>query len=148
MENPQSIKIGQWALENAVYEKIRAALEQILVGKGWDVFEGLQNGECNVKMVYHGSSVTFHKLERLEPTQLPLEEKLSPQINDTKIEPAVVLEVPAEPGPATEAEKMSETTQVTVETDEPLPPSETETEEKPTKRKRPLKGHGTGDSET
>jgi hypothetical protein len=147
METTQ-IKIGQWALENAVYEKIKAALEEILVGKGWDVFDGLQNGECNVKIVYHGSSVTFHKLERLEPQQLDLEKKLAPKITDTQPSPSVGTEQPVEAEKVTEPRIVSDTTQITVETDEPLPPSETETEEKPTKRKRPFKGHSVGDDET
>lgn len=67
-------KIGVWAKENDLESKIKAALEQIVVGQGWDVFDGLQDrGECDIKLVYHGVNVSFHKLERLEPQELKLE---------------------------------------------------------------------------
>ena len=46
-------------LQNDIMNKLRAALENISIGQGYSAFDGLQNGECTVKIAYDGVNITL-----------------------------------------------------------------------------------------
>lgn len=48
-----------WCVKNAIGQKLRAAIENIEVGRGWDMFNGLETGETFVKVVYSGPVITI-----------------------------------------------------------------------------------------
>ncbi len=62
----------RFILENDIMNKMRAALEQIAVGQGFTVFEGLETGTCNIGILYDGTNISFHKLERLKPEEIKI----------------------------------------------------------------------------
>ncbi len=70
----------QFILENDIMNKMRAALEQIAVGQGFSVFEGLETGTCSIGIVYDGTNISFHKLERLKPEEIKIAEPLEPTV--------------------------------------------------------------------
>lgn len=49
-------------LQNDLGNKIRAALEQVIVGQGFSVFRGLENGMCIVKISYDGVNVSLENV--------------------------------------------------------------------------------------
>lgn len=76
----------RFILENDIMTKMRAALEDITVGQGYEVFEGLETGTCNVGIVYDGTNISFHKLERLKPEEINIEK---PTVQDEQVLPTV-----------------------------------------------------------
>lgn len=49
-------------LQNDLGTKIRAALEQVIVGQGFGVFKGLENGMCVVKISYDGVNIVLQNM--------------------------------------------------------------------------------------
>lgn len=95
----------QFILENDIMNKMRAALEQIAVGQGYTVFEGLETGTCNVGIVYDGNNISFHKLERLKPEEISIPDKVSEPVATTAAEESQPLPGVPEPTPETEKTK-------------------------------------------
>ena len=70
--------VDNWFMENDIPEKMRVALENMKVGRGFGiVFDGLQDGKCTVDVVYDGVNVHFlSKKGRVKPEKVvvPIEE--------------------------------------------------------------------------
>ena len=43
--------------------RFEAALQEVEHGRGWAVFEGLQGGECVVRVLWDGASIRFEKMK-------------------------------------------------------------------------------------
>ncbi len=69
--------IREFMVGNDIIPKIRAALEEIAVGQGYGVFDGLQNGECMVVLNYDGVNIHLRRFERLTPQELKIEDKIT-----------------------------------------------------------------------
>ena len=91
---------SKWFLENDIASKLRAAVENIAVGQGWAVFEGLESGEVTVKLVHDGQGIHFvkeipHPTEAKTPQQIP--DALKNLVAHAKsLDDGVPLEVPTE----------------------------------------------------
>lgn len=99
-------EIKEFLQNNDVLRKIEAALENIRVGQGGDVFEGLQNGKCTVDLTFNGEyiyitqhaetvTVEVRGAVPLEPHLEPLEEIKAPEVaNATEETPIDASEEP------------------------------------------------------
>lgn len=65
-----------WFATNNIAEKLRAAIEEIVVGQGWQVFEGLETGEVIVKITHDGQKIQFlREIPRAKEQKLPTSEE-------------------------------------------------------------------------
>lgn len=69
MEVKNTGDIKEFIRGNDMFRKLEVALEDIRVGQGDAVFEGLQNGRCTVDIVWDGTYVHFYSIadKKVEP---------------------------------------------------------------------------------
>lgn len=71
----------KWFREHDMANKLKAALESVVVGQGLGiVFDGLEKGDCVVNVVYNGETVTFLNIPPLD--KKPVVESLIIPKND------------------------------------------------------------------
>ena len=78
-----------FAKENDLARKFEAALQEIENGKGWKVFKGLDEGECQVRITYDGR-VIFHPVLKPERAK---KEKVKPEPFDTPTGEPIITEL-------------------------------------------------------
>lgn len=94
--------IKEFIRGNDIFRKIEAALENVRVGQGEALFEGLQNGKCTLDFSYNGAYVliTPHAM----PTPIP-EQTIKVDPADRSADESVEK---AEPEPLTEDQGIKE----------------------------------------
>jgi hypothetical protein len=102
----------QWFQSHDVVNKLRQAMESIVVGQALHiVFDGLQDGKCTVEVVYNGETIDFlNKTPTLNkqetPVQIPLSQKF---IEDNTVLVEEPVQVPKRKKKVTEASTVEDT---------------------------------------
>ena len=95
----------EWCAKNAIGNKLRAAIENIEVGKGWDMFNGLETGETLIKVVYSGPVISIEPYKKEKTGGIPGFEKSPETPNKNAARVTLVPESKTEPEKALETQK-------------------------------------------